>query len=136
MRREGKNYKYGVDMERWCRDHEAYMAEHMEKAADEEALRDLLAWHETKLAWLQHERLVHLIVMVMTVFGELFTVGMVVFTDGQILALIFMYGVLIVLIFYVRHYFVLENTVQRWYMIAEELRKKHCALVGHGDGFL
>ena len=136
MRREGKNYKYGVDMERWCRDHEAYMAEHMEKAADERELRDLLAWHETKLAWLQHERLVHLIVMVMTVFGELFTVGMVVFTDGQILALIFMYGVLIVLIFYVRHYFVLENTVQRWYMIAEELRKKHCALVGHGDGSL
>ena len=136
MRREGKNYKYGVDMERWCRDHEAYMAEHMEKAADEGELRDLLAWHETKLAWLQHERLVHLIVMVMTVFGELFTDGMVVFTDGQILALIFMYGVLIVLIFYVRHYFVLENTVQRWYMIAEELRKKHCALVGHGDGSL
>ena len=124
MRKEGKNYKYGVDMERWCRDHEAYMAEKMQQLKNREEARELLAWHETKLAWLQHERLVHLIVMVMTIFAELFVVGVTVYTQGNLLALAFLYGVLIVLIFYVRHYFVLENTVQRWYMIAEKLKEK------------
>ena len=38
---------------------------------------ELLRLHRTKIQYLQHERLVHLIVLVMTVFGELFTVALV-----------------------------------------------------------
>ena len=30
----------------------------------------------------------------------------------------------VLLFFYIRHYFFLENTVQRWYRIAEEMREK------------
>ena len=37
---------------------------------------------------------------------------------------VIMLGLAVLLGFYFFHYFFLENTVQRWYRIAEELREK------------
>ena len=95
---------------------------------------ELLRLHRTKIQYLQHERLVHLIVLVMTVFGELFTVALVLALPETVpYSLIAMYGVLILLAFYFRHYFLLENTVQHWYRlddeILEEVRKMRHAAV-------
>ena len=95
---------------------------------------ELLRLHRTKIQYLQHERLVHLIVLVMTVFGELFTVALVLALPETVpYSLIAMYGVLILLAFYFRHYFLLENTVQHWYRlddeIMEEVRKMRRAAV-------
>ena len=95
---------------------------------------ELLRLHRTKIQYLQHERLVHLIVLVMTVFGELFTVALVLALPETVpYSLIAMYGVLILLAFYFRHYFLLENTVQHWYRlddeILEEVRKMQRAAV-------
>ena len=95
---------------------------------------ELLRLHRTKIQYLQHERLVHLIVLVMTVFGELFTVALVLALPETVpYSLIAMYGVLILLAFYFRHYFLLENTVQHWYRlddeILEEVRKMPRAAV-------
>lgn len=98
------------------------MKEQMAQGADPGTL---LSWHEKKLAWLQHERLIHLIVLFLTLVGELFIIAAVLFAEATFpYSLILMYLVLIVLIFYVRHYFILENTVQRWYVIVEELHSK------------
>ena len=83
---------------------------------------ELLRLHRTKIQYLQHERLVHLIVLVMTVFGELFTVALVLALPETVpYSLIAMYGVLILLAFYFRHYFLLENTVQHWYRLDDEI---------------
>ena len=95
---------------------------------------ELLRLHRTKIQYLQHERLVHLIVLVMTVFGELFTVALVLALPETVpYSLIAMYGVLILLAFYFRHYFLLANTVQHWYRlddeILEEVRKMQRAAV-------
>ena len=95
---------------------------------------ELLRLHRTKIQYLQHERLIHLIVLVMTVFGELFTVALVLALPETVpYSLIAMYGVLILLAFYFRHYFLLENTVQHWYRlddeILEEVRKMRRAAV-------
>ena len=95
---------------------------------------ELLRLHRTKIQYLQHERLVHLIVLVMTVFGELFTIALVLALPETVpYSLIAMYGVLILLAFYFRHYFLLENTVQHWYRlddeILEEVRKMRRAAV-------
>lgn len=46
----------GVNMIAWCRAHEKYIDERLAAGGDPAAL---LTWHEKKLAWLQHERLVH-----------------------------------------------------------------------------
>jgi hypothetical protein len=85
----------------------------------------LLSLHLEKLRWLQHERLIHLIVVVMTVFIELFLVDLVVLhPDTNPLAAVLMLGFAVLLGFYFWHYFFLENTVQSWYRIAEEMREK------------
>ena len=58
----------------------------------------------------------------MTVFGELFTVALVLALPETVpYSLIAMYGVLILLAFYFRHYFLLENTVQHWYRLDDEI---------------
>lgn len=108
--------RFGINMKRWCREHEAYLAAH-------EASPELLALHLQKLRWLQHERLVHLIVTVMVVLVELFTIALVLLRPGLgLLPLVFMIVLMILLGFYFYHYFFLENTVQHWYILADELR--------------
>lgn len=114
-----KQDRYGINIEQYCKEHEQYITEHI-KAEDN--LSELLAWHEKKLAWIQHERLVHLIVMVMSILIELAVVLIVLFhPETWPWSDFFMLGWMILVIFYIRHYFVLENTVQHWYRIAEEL---------------
>lgn len=128
--------KYGINMRTWCREHEGKVQKHLlsyrgegetqasSHTSDEELLspEELLLVHRAKIQYLQHERLVHLIVLVMTVFGELFTVALVLALPETVpYSLIAMYGVLILLAFYFRHYFLLENTVQHWYRLDDEI---------------
>ena len=113
-----KDDNFGINMKKWCRAHEAYIA-------GAEPSPELLRFHEQKIRWLQHERLVHLIVTVLTAIAELFAVDLVLL-HPQLgwPAAAFMLGLAVLLIFYFAHYFFLENTVQRWYKIADQLREK------------
>ena len=111
------NDQFGINMKRYCRTHEARV-----KAAPPSAR--LLEIHLEKLRWLQHERLVHLIVVVMTALAELFAVDLALLhpetnpvAGAAVLALAVLLG------FYFWHYFFLENTVQRWYVIADRMRE-------------
>ena len=63
--------KYGINMKRWCREHEREVTELL--AAGGESLT-ALEDHLEKIRWLQHERLIHLMVTVMTVMAELVAV--------------------------------------------------------------
>ena len=104
-------------MKDWCRQHEAYLAAAMPSEA-------LLALHREKIQILQHERLVHLIVTVMVVIAELFVVDLALLhPELGVLPGIIMLGLAVLLGFYFWHYFFLENTVQRWYRLADELRE-------------
>ncbi len=111
--------RYGIHMKRWCRDHERVVTEALE-AGREDA--PLLENHLEKLRWLQHERLVHLIVTVMTVMAELLAVWLTL-TRPELApwsaAVVVLLAVLLGFYFY--HYFFLENSVQRWYILAERL---------------
>jgi hypothetical protein len=105
-------------MKRYCRAHEAMLS-------SAPASLDLMALHLEKLHWLQHERLVHLVVLVMTAIAELFTVDLAVLhPETNPLAAIVMLALAVLLAFYFAHYFFLENTVQHWYRLADELRRK------------
>ncbi len=110
---------YGIHMKRWCREHERAV-----RAALEEGQADLplLEKHLEKLRWLQHERLVHLIVTLMTVMAELLAVWLTLtkpelapYSAAVVLLLAVLLG------FYFYHYFFLENAVQRWYVLAERM---------------
>ncbi len=83
----------------------------------------LLAAHREKLGFLQHERLVHLIVTALAVAVELFVVDLALLhPELGIVPVVVMPGLAVLLGFYFHHYFFLENTVQRWYRITDELR--------------
>lgn len=110
--------QFGINMKKWCRTHEAFL-----KTAPPS--EEVLAIHREKLAMLQHERLVHLIVTVMVVFVELFVVDLVLLhPEMGVVPAVIMLALSVLLGFYFYHYFFLENTVQRWYIIMDELRKK------------
>ena len=116
-----KKGTFGINMKKWCREHEAKAIAAIEEGRVSE---QLLAEHREKIAWLQHERLVHLIVTVMCVIGEMFLVDLVLLhPDLGVLPAVVMLGVAILLAFYFYHYFFLENAVQRWYRIADEMRR-------------
>ena len=43
--------------------HERYVQEMLEKNLQQEALKELLEYHDKQIQWMQHERIVHLITM-------------------------------------------------------------------------
>ncbi len=75
--------------------------------------------HLIKINFFQHERLIHLLV---TLFYGLFLFVSVLISFKTWLFLIITYIVLIVLIFYVRHYFFLENHVQYLYKQYDQMK--------------
>lgn len=82
------------------------------KTTDLEALRDE---HLTQIKFFQHERLIHLIVTVL--FALLEFIALYMFLSlGTIGTLLLTGAVLILLIPYIRHYYLLENEVQKMYV--------------------
>ena len=111
---------FGIDMIRYCRDHERYLEARLSAGADP---AELLAWHEKKLAWLQHERLVHLLVTMLSVGVFMFAFWLAC-AMRNLFSLAFLAVIFCLTAAYLVHYFRLENTVQHWYRIAEELHGK------------
>ena len=140
-----RNDKFGINMKQWCREHESEMmnvlaasgqaamtanrpaaewSDRADASGQAAELRARLEEHQEKIRWLQHERLVHLIVTVMVVFVELFVVFLALLhPELGLLPPVIMLCLAVLLGFYFYHYFFLENTVQRWYKIAEELER-------------
>lgn len=81
----------------------------IDKTKDLEKLKEE---HLIKIGFYQHERLIHLLV---TLFYGLFMLLSIVMAYFNPLALIIMLIFMVFLIFYVRHYFYLENHVQYMY---------------------
>ena len=82
--------------------------------------------HLQKLAWIQHERLVHLIVMCLTIIAMFFCLVIAVIAADSFRMV---FGILAFVLLclsgaYLRHYFFLENHVQSWYLLAERLQRQ------------
>ena len=65
--------------------------------------------HLTKIEFFQHERLIHLLVTL--TYGIFLFLSVIIFTKIWLFVIV-IYIALIFLLFYVRHYFFLENNVQ------------------------
>ena len=116
------NRQYGINVKKWCRAHEAEVEEAEKNCSSADELRELLAMHEKRLSWLMHERLIHIIVLFITVVLVIFAMSLLLFLPETLPASLPMFLIVFILaIFYVRHYFFLENTVQYWYTISEKL---------------
>lgn len=79
--------------------------------------------HLIQISFFQHERLIHLIVTITFAILEVIVIGLCVvsFTLGVGLLAI---ALLILLIPYVRHYYILENEVQKMYWQYDKMVKK------------
>lgn len=111
--------KYGLNLRAWTACHEQDIIARLDRG---DHPQQLLEWHERKLAWLQHERLVHLGVMMITIVVFLVALAFMVLVPSTIpVSTIIYLAMLGLLIGYLRYYFFLENTVQHWYRIADDL---------------
>lgn len=79
--------------------------------------------HLIKINFFSHERLVHLIV---TMFFALFSIIFVYFslTFNSVIYIVLTFIFLIILVFYILHYYFLENSVQYLYKLYDEMVKK------------
>lgn len=79
--------------------------------------------HLVQISFFQHERLIHLIVTMVFALLEMmsFLCLLFVFTPGM-LALTLL--ILVLLIPYIRHYYILENSVQRMYRQYDEMLRR------------
>lgn len=113
-----ENHRFGINMKKYLAEHEKYLAERLEQDADPQGL---LEYHDLKIRWLQHERLVHLIVTALTVPVFLISFLLLIYYPPHILSILFCAMMSLLLIAYIFHYFILENKVQYWYKLYDEI---------------
>lgn len=80
----------------------------------QEIIRDKLEEHLVQVGFFQHERLIHLIVTVTFALLELLAILLSMIGDS-LFTLLLPVVILILLIPYIRHYYILENEVQKMY---------------------
>lgn len=86
-------------------------------------LKQLLDYHRNKIAFFAHERLVHLLVMILFAICTVMTILAIVIWEK--LTLIPLAALLLVLLVpYIKHYYFLENSVQTLYKYYDQMYEK------------
>lgn len=88
----------------------------------QELVRDKLQEHLVQVGFFQHERLIHLIVTVTFALLEMLAIVLSVISDS-LFTLLLPIVILILLIPYIRHYYILENEVQKMYVQYDRMRR-------------
>lgn len=100
-----------------------YIADKLERCSDRREIEDIYAEHMDKIAFMQHERIVHFLVTML--FAVILTIFMTAMLFTQNLAILILVTIILVLLgFYIKHYYFLENTVQKMYRIYDEIIDK------------
>lgn len=90
---------------------------------DRGELEEIFLEHKDKISFMQHERIVHFLVTMM--FALILTIFMSVVIFAENLMILTLVTILIVLIaFYIKHYYFLENTVQEMYRVYDRILEK------------
>ena len=88
----------------------------------QELIRDKLEEHLVHVGFFQHERLIHLIVTVTFALLEMLAIVLSVISDS-LFTLLLPVVILILLVPYIRHYYILENEVQKMYGQYDRMRR-------------
>lgn len=91
----------------------------------------LLQEHLIQIGFFQHERLIHLIVTVLFAVMAVATILTLVITGYLPLAGLF-FLLLVLLVPYIKHYYLLENEVQKMYVQYDKMLEK-CGKKGDAD---
>ncbi len=79
--------------------------------------------HLVQIAFFAHERQVHLIVMALFAIAAIICILYLNFT-GSIIILALTLAILVLLVPYIMHYYLLENSVQRMYVQYDEMQNR------------
>ena len=93
-----------------------------EEQTMQEMVHDKLKEHLVQVGFFQHERLIHLIVTVTFALLEMLAIVLSVISDS-LFTLLLPIVILILLIPYIRHYYILENEVQKMYGQYDRMRR-------------
>lgn len=93
-----------------------------EEQTMQEMVQDKLKEHLMQVGFFQHERLIHLIVTVTFALLEMLAIVLSVISDS-LFTLLLPIVILILLIPYIRHYYILENEVQKMYGQYDRMRR-------------
>ena len=93
-----------------------------EEQTMQEMVQDKLKEHLVQVGFFQHERLIHLIVTVTFALLEMLAIVISVISDS-FFTLLLPIVILILLIPYIRHYYILENEVQKMYGQYDRMRR-------------
>ena len=88
-----------------------------------EELQSLRDEHLVQISFFQHERLIHLIVTVLFAILEVVSLVITVISPEPF-SLLLTLVILILLLPYIRHYYILENEVQKMYKQYDKLSRK------------
>ncbi len=110
-------------MEKQAKEHEKFIIAALNASDDINNKQKLIELHLQKIHFLQHERLIHLLVTIAFMVMILFSVSMI-FSWPHWGWLAILVILLVTELFYLKHYYFLENTVQRWYLLDDQLRNK------------
>jgi len=101
-----------------------FIKEHNAYLHETEIDHNTLAYHLIQIGFLQHERLVHLIVMLFIALSTLICLALYLLFNLWLFVAAF--GLLLLLtFFYILHYYKLENTVIQWYWVYDEHIKRN-----------
>lgn len=119
-------------MREYLKQHEDFIRGQLASTGDGADWTRLARLHRTQIGYMQHERLIHLLVTLF--FGLCVLVVLVVVVEQpQVLTGVLLLLLLALLVPYIVHYYRLENGVQRWYHLANEIERR-AGGVSEGDG--
>ena len=101
----------------------AYIDRILETGECELSYEDLISEHEKQLAYFMHERLIHLLVTLCFAILSFMTFFAMVFNFSYGLAALLV-AFLVLLVPYIMHYYLLENSVQYMYRQYDRLNRK------------
>ncbi len=107
----------------YLKSHESFVLDTLAKASESVSMAELRDFHDRQLRYMQHERLIHLIVTLFVSTYFLLTIGFIalhpIWPAFALAALL-----LVLVCAYVVHYFHLENGVQRWYHLSNRIDER------------
>lgn len=109
-------------MRKYLMEYLIYIEKRLENCKENE-LNDILKEHLNKIQFMQHERLIHFLVTMLFAFMFFMSLGIFMLTD-KISFIPLMVLILCLIVPYVRHYYFLENNVQKMYYIYDRIIEK------------
>ena len=110
-------------MEVYLKRHEAFIRGQLASAGGGADWPGLARFHSAQISYLQHERLVHLLVTLFFGLSALLTLLFLVLHPQPLVGVLLLL-LLVLLVPYLVHYYRLENGVQRWYHLANEIEAR------------